>query len=307
VGFKMESKGITLVLATAVISGVSIFLNKFAVEGSNPFVFSTMKAVLVGIFLFSLIVLLHERKRIIELTRKQWMQLAIIGLVGGSIPFLLFFYALKLTSAINAGFIHKTLFLWVFIFAAFFLREKISGKFIAGALLLLAGNFILFSNFAEFSFADGLILLATLLWAAENVISKHLLKELYGRIVAFGRMFFGSIFMLGFLAATNQLGSLFAITVEQFSWIAITSGLLFLYVLSYYTGLKYVRVSVAAAALMLAQPITAILSFVFLGTSITPEQGFGFLLIIAGAIVIIGIGYFSKAANRIGIFTAKPG
>lgn len=300
-----EAKGISLALATAVVSGASIFLNKFAVSGLNPFVFTTLKNVLVAVFLLSIIFLLKEFKNLKALSKKQWSQLALIGLVGGSIPFLLFFFALKLTSAVNAGFIHKTLFVWTLVFAVFFLKEKISKKFLAGAGLLFLGNILLFSNFAQIGFADLLILGATLLWAAENVFSKHVLKELYGRTVAFGRMFFGSIFMLVFLLATGQLTEIAAISLDGFFWVLVTSGFLFLYVFFYYTGLKYVRASIAAALLMLAQPITALLSFAFLGQAITPLQALAFLLMIAGGAIIIGTGYFLTIKEKAISFVLK--
>ncbi|MBI2597878.1 MAG: DMT family transporter [Candidatus Diapherotrites archaeon] len=135
-----ESKGITLVAMAALVSGVSIFLNKFAVAGLNPFVFTALKNVFVAVFLASVILLLGEMKSLKALSKKQWLKLALIGLVGGSIPFLLFFYGLKLTSAVNAGFIHKTLFVWVFVFASVFLKEKIGKKLIAGALQRFCGR-----------------------------------------------------------------------------------------------------------------------------------------------------------------------
>ncbi|MEK6942258.1 MAG: DMT family transporter [archaeon] len=299
-----ESSGISLAIATAVVSGVSIFLNKFAVGGTNPFVFTALKNVFVAVFLLSAIFLLFEFKKLKELTKKQWGQLALVGLVGGSVPFLLFFYALKLTSAVNAGFLQKTLFIWAIVFAGFFLKEKYSKKFLAGAALLLVGNFALFSKFSSFGFADALILIAAILWGAENVLSKHVLKETHGRIVAFGRMFFGSLFMLAFLAATGQITEIGQLNFSQLSWVLVTSALLFLYVLFYYTGLKYVRVGVAAALLSLGQPITAILSLVFSGTPVSASDALGFVLIIFGAAIIAGFGYFVSVGKTAAKFFA---
>lgn len=287
----MEKKGIIFALATAFVSGVSIFVNKFAVAGLNPFVFTTMKNLIVAVFLISLIFLLKEFKNLRNLTKKQWLQLAGIGLIGGSIPFLLFFYALKLANPINAGFIHKTLFIWVSIMALFFLKEKLSKGFLAGAVLLLAGNYLIFSQISSFAFPDLLILIATLFWAGENVLSKHVLKDLYGRQVAFGRMFFGSLFMLIFLGATNQLQLVAELSIAQIEWILLTAAFLFLYVFFWYTGLKYIAVHKAAAILLLGQPVTAMLSFLFLGQAISLNQAVGFLLIVLGIVLIIGFSY----------------
>ena len=280
-----------LVLGTALVSGVSIFINKFAVAESNPFVFTFLKNLIVAAFLLSLIFLLKEFNNLKTLTKKQWLQLAAIGLVGGSIPFLLYFYALKLTPAINAGFIHKTLFIWVSVMAFFFLKEKLSKGFLFGAALLLFGNYLLFSQISSFGFPDLLILVATLLWASEYVLSKYVLKDLNGTQVAFGRMFFGSFFMLLFLLGTNQLQLIAEISIAQVQWIMLTAALLFLYVLTFYSGLKYIDVSKAAAILLLGQPITALLSFIFLGQAISLQQAIGLLLIVLGTVLVIGVSY----------------
>lgn len=289
-----ERKGFLLVLLTAIISGVSIFANSFAVQSFNPFVFAFLKNAAVAIFLFSLLLLFKDFSSLKKLSKKHWLQLMAIGLAGGSIPFLLFFYALQGTTAINAGFLHKTIFIWASFFAFFFLKEKISPKFLLVAVLLLAGNFLLFS-ISSFGFAEALILLAAVLWAAENAISKRVLKELPGTIVAFGRMFFGSIFILAFLASTSQIVPAFEISIAQLQWVFITSAFLAGYVFTFYSGLKHLPLHKAAALLLLAQPITIILSFAFLGTAVSIKEAFGLLLTLAGIFLAAGMGYSLNA------------
>jgi len=131
-----------------------------------------------------------------------------------------------------------------------------------------------------------LIFLATLLWASENVLSKHLLKELPARIVIWGRMFFGSIFIILFLLATGQFSLLGSLNLEQTGWVMITAVLLFGYVATWYTGLKYVKVSVAATILLLASPITTLLSVLFLGKNILAGQVLGIFLIVLAIFLI---------------------
>ncbi|MFH1895438.1 MAG: EamA family transporter, partial [archaeon] len=191
-----QSKGFFLVLLTAIISGISIFLNAFAVQGfDNAFVFTGMKNLIVAVFLISVIVLSGQLNSVKNLTKKQWLSLSFIGLIGGSIPFLLYFYALKLSTASAAGFLHKTIFVWATILAFFFLKEKLSKKIVFGALLLLTGNFFLFNSSFSFGFPELLVFIAVLFWSAENVLSKHVLKDLSSTVVAGGRMFFGSAFI----------------------------------------------------------------------------------------------------------------
>src|SRR4030043_1493583 len=158
------SKGIILVMSTAVISGFAIFVNKLGVGEFNPYLFAFLKNFLVALLLVGLLLGLKEFKNLKKLTKKDWLILTIIGLVGGSIPFLLFFKGLSLTTAANGAFIHKTMFIYVAVLAAVFLKEKISNRlYFAGALLLI-GNFY-FLNFLPYGAREGdiLIIAATIL------------------------------------------------------------------------------------------------------------------------------------------------
>lgn len=283
-----KKRGIILVLLTAIISGFSIFINKFGVSGINPYIFTFAKNTLVAIFLASIILFTLEYKRIKKLKLKQWSSLALVGLLGGSIPFLLFFKGLQLTSGASGAFIHKTMFLFVAILALVFLKEKLNKYLLLGAALLLAGNFLLLKLTAfNFELGELLILTATLFWATEFTLSKHLLKNIAPNIVAFGRMFFGSIFIIAFLASTSQLTQIATITLNQFTWILLTSVFLLLYVTTWYNGLKHIKVTTAACILLLGSPITTILSFIFLQSTVTIYQILGITLISAGVLLTI--------------------
>jgi len=296
----VSNKGLLLVFTTAFISGFSIFINKFGVKEFNPYLFTFLKNALVAFFLVGLLLGLKEFKNLAKLSRKDWLTLAIIGLVGGSIPFLLFFKGLSLTTAANSAFIHKTMFLYVALLAAIFLKERVSGKILLGALLLLLGNSI-FLKILPYGSREGdiLVLLATLFWAVENVISKNALKRLSPRIVAFGRMGIGSLFILLFLLASGNIQAISKLTPLHFQWILISSAILFGYVTTWYTGLKYIPVSVATSILLLGSPITSLLTFFFAGGKLTQNQILGTILISAGIATILGIQKLRQMAKTI--------
>ncbi len=291
-----KNKGYFLVFLTAIISGLSVFINKFGVSITNPDVFTGTKNIIVAIFLVCLLILLKDIKILKNLSGKDWILLLVIGLVGGSIPFLLFFKGLSLTTAAQGSFLHKTMFLYVALFAFIFLKEKINREFLAGAIFLFSGSALLL-KIIPYSFGKGdlYIVLATLLWAGENVISKHLLRKFSGRLVAWGRMFFGSIFILMFLFATRQVSLMGALSSEQIIWVSITSILLFAYVITWYSGLKYVPVSQAACILLLGSPITTLLSASLLKSAIIPKEIFGALFTVLGIVFILwGSSFFKK-------------
>lgn len=281
-----NKKGLWLVLATAIISGVSIFLNKFGVSGINPFMFTFAKNTVVALLLVSTLFLFKDFEKLKSLNKKQWFKLVLIGLFGGSIPFLLFFKGLTLTNAASGAFIHKTMFVWVTILAVILLRKKLDKKMFLTAGLLLAGNFLLL-RLNSFSFGAGELMIfgATLLWSVETILSKSVLKNLDSKIVSASRMFFGSIFILIFLLATGNFT--FNLSGAQFGWIGLTSIFLFGYVFTWYSGLKHVNVTTATSILLLGSPITTLLYFVFSAKAILPAQLIGIMLISVGAYTAI--------------------
>ena len=288
------NKGLILVFSTAIISGFSVFINKFGVAINNPSVFAFAKNLVVAIFFTAIVLLFKNRKSLLQLSRQQWLQLIILGLIGGSIPFLLFFKGLSMTSAIQGAFIHKTMFIFVAVLAVFTLKEKINKNFLIGGLLLILGNLMMLKslNFS-FGLGDGLIFLAVLFWAVENVLAKYVLRDLPGNIVAWGRMFFGAIFILGYLTFIGQSSQILSLNLAQIGWIALTSILLFGYTITWYNGLKSVPVSVATTILLFSLPITAILTSISTG-KINSQDIFSGILILTGLVTVLGIKTFEK-------------
>jgi len=293
------NKGILLILSTALISGVAIFINRFGIKNFNPYFFTGFKNLIVALFLISIVLSLGEFKKIKKLTKNQWLQLVFIGLVGGSLPFLLFFKGLSLTTGPEAGLIHKLIFIPVILLSFVFLREKINKSLLIGAGLLILGNiFLLKFNFSNLVFDKGdlLILGAILFWSVEQVISKNALKAISPRIVALGRMGFGTGFIFIYLFFSNQIN--FALSLQQISWTIFTAIFLLGYVLTWYTGLKYVKLSKAVCILALGAPVTTLLALDF---------NLGILLIFFGVILCLELNWqHNILLSRINLVFAGP-
>jgi len=283
-------KGIYLVLATAVISGFANFFNKFAMNasGKNAFQYTTLKNVIVALILSLIILLPMVLPKLKKLNKKDWGKLGLIGLFGGSIPFLLFFKGLSMTSAVNASFIHKTLFIWVAILAWPVLKEKLSKfQFLALGVLFL-GN-IIFIGFQGMTFgvAEAMILLATIFWAVENVIAKVFLDKIEPIVLGWGRMFFGSILLVSFLFATGNISGIMSINLQQSAWLALASLFLTGYVFSWYSALKYLPVTVTTSILVIASPITTFLNTAFVTHQLPSQKVLGAFIILIGTIMIV--------------------
>jgi len=138
------TKGIYLAILTAFISGFSNFVNKIAVASIKPpLVFTAEKNAFVGLLIIGVLIATWKWKKLKELKRREIMYLFLIGVIGGSLPFYLFFTGLSQIPAITGAIIHKSLFIWVAILAIPFLKEKISKLQILAVLLIFAANFII--------------------------------------------------------------------------------------------------------------------------------------------------------------------
>ncbi|EKD56701.1 MAG: hypothetical protein ACD_58C00119G0007 [uncultured bacterium] len=222
------------------------------------------------------------------MTPKKWGQLVLIGMIGGGIPFLLFFKGLSLSTAAGGQLINKTMFIWVGLLAFMFLKEKFSKWQLFALAILVIGNYFLATP-KSWIFGQGelLVLIATLFWSAETIITKIVLKNMPSILLAWGRMFFGSLIMLGYLAVTNKISLYESLNLNQMFWIILPSLLLFAYVWFWFSSLKYASATLVTSILVIASPITTLLSSIFITHKFQLNQIIALILIAIGTILII--------------------
>jgi len=293
-----NSIGIQYALVTAVISGFSIFLNKFAVTAiPQPLLFTTLKNSLVAVLIVSLILAGKKWHLVRHLSHKHIIQLALIGIIGGSLPFYLFFTGLSSIPAINGAIIHKTLVIWVSLLAILFLKEKLSPAKILAVIGLFAAN-TLFGGFPGLKFSPGelMVLAATLFWSIETIIAKKVLSSVDPDIVTAARMGLGSVVLFLLLLTTHnpQLTTVLNFNLTQWSWVFLTAGLLFAYVSAWYRALKFAPAATVTVVLVSSTLITNTLSAVFITHSLNQQ-------IILQSLMILVCIYIINRTNKPGL------
>lgn len=284
-----------MVLGTAIISGVSIPVNSAAADvvGGSSSVFTGLKNLLVALIFLTALFAARQSRTLSSLPGRDWARLAVIGLVGGAIPFLLFFHGLFILAQAESGgalasFLHKSMFLLVALMATVFLKERLEKWLFITALLLLMGTFVLLSPALQGpALGYALVLGATAFWAAEITLSKATLRRLSPNVVVLGRMGFGALFILVYLALTGQIGSLATLGGVQWQWVLVTAVFLVAYVGTFYHGLKRIDATSATSLLVLGVAVSLALESLLRGLVPTPLQGVGILLILLG--VMAGI------------------
>lgn len=279
-----SERGVLLALGTAVISGLAVYLNAFGVKQvPDAAVYTTAKNGVAAVILVALALTLGAGREARVLDGRRRLGLLLIAIVGGSIPFVLFFTGLAMATAPTAAFIHKTLFIWVAIMAVPLLGERI-GMIQIGALgvLLLGQVLVAPPTGMGWGMGETLIAAATLMWSVEVILAKRLLRGVSAPLLGAARMGLGVLLLLGYLAVTGRLGGLLALTPEAWLWVAITGVLLAGYVATWFAALRATQATTVTSVLVLAAVVTGTLSAVANGTTPDLRVLAGYGLIAAG-------------------------
>jgi drug/metabolite transporter (DMT)-like permease len=289
-----RSTGVALAFVTACISGVSIWANGRGVAHfSDATVYTTAKNVVAGAFLLLLLLVpgSHGRASVSSIARRHWPALLGVAVIGGSVPFVLFFDGLKDSTATQAAFIQKTLIIWVALLAVPLLKERFGWPHALAIGFLLGGQAWLAGKLGTVAFGKGeaMILVATLLWSVEIVFVKYLLRSIPPSVVAAARMTIGAVLLVCWLVLTGNLGDLTGLSALQWRWALLTGLLLTAYVATWFAALARAQAIDVTAVLVFGALVTAILSGVIDGAAI----GVGGMVLVA-----IGSGVIAWAALR---------
>jgi drug/metabolite transporter (DMT)-like permease len=261
--------GVALAFCTALVSGVAVYVNAQGVSRfEDATVYTTAKNAVAGALLLLLALPLLGAARASGRTpacprsRTQWLGLAAVACIGGSVPFVLFFEGLSRATATQAAFIHKTLVVWVALLAVPLLRERLAPAHAAAIALLVAGQAWIAGEPGTLAFGSGeaMILAATLLWAVEVILVKRLVAGLDARTLAAARMALGAVVLVAWVTVSGRGGDLLALGGEQWGWALLTGGLLAAYVATWYAALARAQAVDVTAVLVFGAVVTAVLS-----------------------------------------------
>ena len=285
-----QRRGIMLAFGAAIVSGISIYVNKFGVaQVSNPFVYTTLKNSVVVIGFLAALGLLASWKELRGMTVRRWLAWVGLGVIGGGIPFLLFFQGLSTASAASAALIQKSLFIWVALLALPLLKERLGIWQVLGLIVLAVGQFLLqpLTHWGGWGSGETLILIATLLWAVETILARKVLGWMSSQTAALGRMGIGALVMWAFLAFTGHAAAAFTLNGTQWIWVIITAVVLMLYVWTWYSALKWAPATLVTSVLTIGAIITILLSAVLDRHAATTPQLVAIALLVLGAALFV--------------------
>lgn len=315
------SIGLALAGITALVSGVSVFVNSYGVRAiSSPAVYTTAKNLVAFLVLAAIslagrhssggagipglrpyvdspAVTASQPARIRLWT---WIGLAYVGIVGGGLAFVLFFVGLAHTGATPAAFWHDTLVVWVAALAPLLLGERLRWWNVAAVWTLLVGQIALTRGVGHLAADRGqmLVLAATLLWSVEVVVARRMLQAFSPASLSMIRMGIGGVALLGYLVVTGKMHLLLAFGGRQMSWTALTGLLLAVYVATWMTALARARAVDVSSVLVASVFVTALLQDAA-GTARIAPQLVGLVLVALGTGLVLTMGLRNRAGTDV--------
>lgn len=277
-------------LGTSLIFGANYWIAKGLMPGYlNPFQL-VMIRIAGATLIFWLLGLTIKPEKI---SRKDMITIAVAGIFGTTMNQLFFFVGLNLTTPVDVSIIHVSNPIFVVIFAAIFINEKVTLKKTAGIILGASGAMILILygnkvNFSSDTFIGNLFALVNMLAYALYLV---IIKPVMARYHPFSVMKW--VFLAGFV---TTLPITFAHLPEiSFSGFASQNWLSLIYVVVATTfmaylltiyALKHVEASVASFYIYLQPVIVAIIAFWIGSQSITVSKVIAAVLIFTGVYLV---------------------
>lgn len=285
--------GVLIAAVTAIVSGIAVFVNGYGVRAwagvADATTYTTLKNLVAAAVLVTVATVAARRRASSRVVRPrgltQWAGLAIVAIIGGAVPFVLFFEGFSRVSSTQAAFIHKTLVIWVVILAVVLLREKIGFIHVAAVALLVLGQAALVGGLDKLSFGTGewMMLAATLFWSVEVIVAKKLLADLTPLTVGVARMAGGAALLVGYGIARGSFAAIAGVSGRHVMWILLTGLVLAAYVGSWYAALARAQAVDVTAVLVGGALITAMLRWGVDGVALPSGAGLG---LVAGGMAV---------------------
>jgi len=289
-----------------VVSGIAIYVNSLGVRMfSDSTLYTAGKNLVAGATLAVVLAFSAGRRRSLgKLTRRGWMLLLFVALIGGSVPYALYFRGLELSTPVTASLIDHTQFLFVALFAAVFLQERLGASVWTALVVLLAGLMIgIAANSARLDSGVPFIVGATLLFAVDFILMKVLLRTVAPLTVMTFKMGLGSLLLLLFVIVTGRGWMMARLSALQVGFLVVTGLILVAFTATSVLGLRLASATAVTAIAAGSPIITTALVAVSQKVEIPASRWLGFSLALLSVLAVFIIG--SRRESRAGTPTQE--
>lgn len=273
--------GTILALSAAFLWAVNIVITKYIIKaGENPINVVFWVAVISLPFWLGRFAMKKEEAR--KASKKDYLVLLLMGIIGTLLVSIIQIYALKYSQAINYSFLIRSVMIFTIAFAAIFLKEKITVKKVVLTVLILAGSYLVATSgkIISLSIGDGLTLLnAALIAFGNTILGKIAAKTMSSGLSASGSFLFGFV---PIVAITFLTGSF---ALPHALWLILLLSVFgILSTIVRFRAYQHCTASFLSMIYSMTPVFITLMAFFLLGETLTTIQVIGGLLIIFGGI-----------------------
>ena len=280
-----------LLLLMILIWGSNFSIVKVALRDFPEIPFNAMRMVVATIVYMAMLRLTRDDERPrTAITRGDWLQLLLLGIVGTFLYQFCFVGSVRRTSVANGSLIIGTSPIVISLMSAMAGHERIRPLRWVGVAIAMLGLYFVVGHGANFSAqtlrGDLLMMAGVLCWAAYSVASQPILKRHSPLVVIALTFSMGGTLYVLFM--TPVLLAFDWSTVSTFSWFLMIASAVLALNLSYwiwYTGLKKLGGSRTSMYSYLTPIVAMLVAALWLGEPITGNQMAGASAIFAGLLI----------------------
>lgn len=294
-------KNYLLMILACVFWAGAFIAGKSSVSSFGPWSLTFYRFFFASIILFP--ILYYKWPKEMRLSKLQWRQVLILGLIGMTGYHVLFFTALKYTSASSASMLAATNPIMTAVLVSVFYKEKLSLSKLGLLLLALLGVVLTITNWhleslmhMDRNLGELIMVLAVFCWASYSLLVKKFIVNFRPMIMTGFAFLTCTVMVLPFALAEGLVNA--SIHAPMSAWVSAIYMALFASVIGY--GIQQVSIQKIGPAktnifINLVPVFSLILAYVILGENIP------FTKIISGGMIILAVVSF----NLLSIKTAK--
>jgi drug/metabolite transporter (DMT)-like permease len=292
--------GYAAAVLAAAVSGLAVFYNGVGVRlFPDATLYTTLKNAVVGVLVLAPLALVPGvRRELGRLDSRRWALLGALALVGGSVPYVLFFEGLRQTTPATGAVLNHLQFVVVALLAVPLLRERVTPAMWLGLAVLLVGA-VLGTDVGALRWNRGaaLVLASTVLFGGGFVLARYLLRDLSTSTVMAAKMTAGAALLLAYSGATGRLGIVAHLSGLQWRFVLVSGLILLAFTAATLVAIKHAQVTTVIAIGMAAPAVTLLLQEAAgHAVRLAPADVAGMALTLLAVAVVLVAGARAKAA-----------
>ena len=280
------------ILAAAFFGSVSS-ISKPVLANVNPILLSSLVYIISGITITPF----AQKTKITNVSKKYYYLVLVTATIGAAAAPIMFFVGLNQTTAADTALLSNGETVFSILFALLFFKEKLKRGGYGALALILAGVFIVTTNFRfdssimQFNLGNILVIAATAFWGLDNNISKIITRHMdISRLVQLKSLIGGGITFVAVLL----IGIPFNIERSQIIPIILVG--VFGFAISLYLYLHSIRrIGVVKASSLLS--MSSVFGLIF--AAVLLYEPIGVYQVIAVVIMVIGVYLMYKNESRV--------